>query len=515
MAAGLLMLVGQDLAAPWQLRVMLYDASESGGGICETVAKPEECRAEARWAVRGGWTKFLGDTEVFNFNRPPERQEPEGYRCPIPRSVRAKEFAFVHLFSWHRREGDLEWFLIRLGAERRFRVAGIDFDKAYGDQFDLGDDEVITDLVEKGRAGMVHVVHNGAPCPTWSAARFAPGGPPPLRTRDSRWGLPGLSRKDREHVDLHSKLLRGSWDVLAAVAAGGGSALNEHPADRGRHPYLSAYATAMVQGVERRRSFTRASFHQCMVGAQSRKDTTLSGNLRNMAKFANIPKCNHGWHEPLIGLDSEGKFRTRQAQAYPPDMCRVMAEAFIDDVELRDVLEEEWLTADEIDNGRLDDDDASEPPDLGVRVPCPEVSSVWDKLSRWQETRRWKWTREEHNNVLAGRAGLASLTIATKDFNCFGRRALMIGDSQVVIGAFSKGRSSRPVINHLCRRFAAITLGLKRCVSWRFIRTHRNHADGPSRGHPVGVAPSSSEPTVADAGHWCRLPDFFYHKTKG
>ena len=91
----------------------------------------------------------------------------------------------------------------------------------------------------------------------------------------------------------------------------------------------------------------------------------------------------------------------------------------------------------------------------------------------------------------------------------------MIGDSQVFIGAFSKGRSSRPVINHLCRQVAAITLGLKRRVSWRYIRTHRNHADGPSRGHPVGVAPSSSEPAVADAGHWCRLPDFFYHKTKG
>lgn len=41
-AAGLLMLVGQDLAAPWQLRVMLCDASESGGCICNTVATPEE-----------------------------------------------------------------------------------------------------------------------------------------------------------------------------------------------------------------------------------------------------------------------------------------------------------------------------------------------------------------------------------------------------------------------------------------------------------------------------------------
>lgn len=94
-----------------------------------------------------------------------------------------------------------------------------------------------------------------------------------------------------------------------------------------------------------------------------------------------------------------------------------MAEAFIDDFELRDVPGEEWFTADEIDKERLDDDDASELPDLGIRVPCPEISSVWDELSRWQETKRWKWTREEHNNVLEGRAGLATLTIATKGVN--------------------------------------------------------------------------------------------------
>ena len=192
--AGLPMLVGQDLTAPWQLRVMLYDASETGGGICETIATPEECRAEARWAVRGGWTKFLGDTEVLDFYQPPKRQEPEGHRCSIPRSVRTKVFVFVHLFSGHRREGDLEWFLIGLGAEQGSRVAVINFDKAYGDQFDLGDDEVITNLVEKGRAGRVDGVHNGAPCSTWSAARFAPGGPPPLRTRDAPWGQASRER---------------------------------------------------------------------------------------------------------------------------------------------------------------------------------------------------------------------------------------------------------------------------------------------------------------------------------
>ena len=76
-----------------------------------------------------------------------------------------------------------------------------------------------------------------------------------------------------------------------------------------------------------------------------------------------------------------------------------------------------------------------------------------------------------------------------------GRRGLIISDSQAAIGALSKGRSSRPIFDRLCRRVASIAPGLGMTIYWRYVRASRNHADGPSRGYPLGVAPSS-EPSV-------------------
>ena len=358
---------------------------------------------------------------------------------------------------------------MRIGGSYGYRLIIFSYNMAYGPQFDLGDKEVVDDLVERGMQGRIEQVHSGAPCSTWSAAHFAPGGPPPLRTREHPWGIPGLPVRDRFHVESHSRLLRGSWEVLKGVATGGGSALNEHPSDRGRPPYPSAYNTAMARGVERRCGFVRGLFSQCMIGARSRKDTTMSGNLKGMNRFNEIPRCSHTIHETLIGLDAEGKFKTRQAQAYPPGMCEVMAQLFIEDFAARSCDPAAFMTRDELE--ALKGGEVNWPEcELRTRHRRPGA------LSRGQldlgpplpldESKRWRWAEEEHNNILEARAGFTALTIQTKNLDHFGKRALCIGDSQVVVGAYSKGRSSRRVLNHLCRKIAAITLGLCRRVAW-------------------------------------------------
>ena len=93
----------------------------------------------------------------------------------------------------------------------------------------------------------------------------------------------------------------------------------------------------------------------------------------------------------------------------------------------------------------------------------------------------------------------------------------MISDSQVTIGAFAKGRSSVGVLNMLCRRVAALAFACRVKFHWRYIRTHRNHADGPSRGYPLGVAPKEDAPItpVPAAEDWKKLPEFFHRKTRG
>lgn len=92
----------------------------------------------------------------------------------------------------------------------------------------------------------------------------------------------------------------------------------------------------------------------------------------------------------------------------------------------------------------------------------------------------------------------------------------MFSDSQVVVGAFAKGRSSVRAINHLCRKIAAMTLGSGVRFGWRYIWTHRNHSDGRSKGFPLGVAPPSApEDKKSKKSSWQFIPDIFYKRTSG
>ena len=153
-------------------------------------------------------------------------------------------------------------------------------------------------------------------------------------------------------------------------------------------------------------------------------------------------------HQGLIGLDPEtGRLRPREAQTYPPPFCELIATMFINALEMRsprcpDLEEEE---NDELNNveGKFVD------PEVGDRAPVPEVAVCLGEIERWKETARWTWRKAEHNNVLEGRAGLAAVGRLATDPDVIDQRALVISDSQVVIGAMSKGRSSIHIINYL------------------------------------------------------------------
>eukprot|EP00969_Alexandrium_andersonii_P284055 12558463-Alexandrium_andersonii.AAC.1 len=77
---------------------------------------------------------------------------------------------------------------------------------------------------------------------------------------------------------------------------------------------------------------------------------------------------------------------------------------------------------------------------------------------------------------------------------------MLFVDSQVTLCCLSKGRSSRLALNYVCRRVAAHSLAFDARLAVRWVPTKRNHADGPSRGEPLGVGSGSVEARV-------RLPD--------
>ena len=67
------------------------------------------------------------------------------------------------------------------------------------------------------------------------------------------------------------------------------------------------------------------------------------------------------------------------------------------------------------------------------------------------------------------------------------------------------------MLNYLARRAGAIRLATGIRVYWRYVPTHRNHADAPSRNKKWGTRPDPSELLPSGA----RLPSYFYVVTKG
>ena len=92
-----------------------------------------------------------------------------------------------------------------------------------------------------------------------------------------------------------------------------------------------------------------------------------------------------------------------------------------------------------------------------------------------------------HINLLEMRSAVMGLdVVAMRHSELKGCRVVFMLDSQVSIGAFGKGRSSKSGLNFVCRRMAALSFALNIRVVVRYVRSDRNHSDGPSRGRALG-----------------------------
>jgi hypothetical protein len=107
-----------------------------------------------------------------------------------------------------------------------------------------------------------------------------------------------------------------------------------------------------------------------------------------------------------------------------------------------------------------------------------------------------EWGFYEHNDVTEARTAVWAVRRAARSMRNWGRRLLVMSDSAVTIGAFTRGRSSSPGLLRQCRRLAGLVLGLGMAVTFRYVRTDKNNADGPSRGFGVGVAPKQKGPQL-------------------
>ena len=169
----------------------------------------------------------------------------------------------------------------------------------------------------------------GTPCTSWSRARRNDGrGPPPLRSNEALWGLPGLSDQDQERVREGNALARFSLRVFDICHRFGIPVGLENPATS------RLWLVPQMQRLLDQPNVQLSVTDYCQDGMAWRKRTKV---LSTHVDFRSVPRLcmgKHGFcsrthhkHVQLSGTCGKG-FLTRVAQPYPRNFCRRVATCF-------------------------------------------------------------------------------------------------------------------------------------------------------------------------------------------
>ena len=100
---------------------------------------------------------------------------------------------------------------------------------------------------------------------------------------------------------------------------------------------------------------------------------------------------------------------------------------------------------------------------------------------RWQCNIYRSWEKPDIIDALEGHALLLGLRWLLSNPLNHGTRVLVFTDSTALLGAVVKGRSSSLRLNNVCRRIAAMVGASGCCLSFLWVPSDLNPADGPSR----------------------------------
>ena len=235
----------------------------------------------------------------------------------------------LHLFSGPRRCGDLEHWLQHLGALNNVPVVVYSLDTIISAKHDLLNNDLFGQLRRWCYSGLVFAIVGGFPCCTVSRARHRPGGPPPLRSRQYLFGLPGLSSHHRQQCDRGSELFLRTMDLGRGVTSCGGVCVLENPQDPGHAPYPSFWATPQWKHAVSSWGWELFSGDQCMYGSPVKKPTSLGGFLPGLEDFHEV-RCTHGKHDAQVGWDPQKLcFRTAALAQYPSALNEFLARRVI------------------------------------------------------------------------------------------------------------------------------------------------------------------------------------------
>ena len=110
---------------------------------------------------------------------------------------------------------------------------------------------------------------------------------------------------------------------------------------------------------------------------------------------------------------------------------------------------------------------------------------AWVVAQLWKEAIGGRFRVKSHINRQEVIAALLGVRWLGRQPRLWGSRVFLLLDSTVACGALAKGRSSAAALRALLRRFTGLCFSFNICISFIWVSTAINPADGPSRGRSI------------------------------
>ena len=255
----------------------------------------------------------------------------------------------LYLFCGKPRKADVKHYLQEFGLEHEFslHVTEVDVERQASD--DLLNSQLWDKIFQELEAGLWNVVVMSPPCNTFSRVRFnwkTSPGPRPLRNFNWPRGFPWLTGSNLQLAQDHNYLVDQTIATAHKCFQCNADFLIEHPEDLGAcHGEWPAgiWQWETLQQLQQATKATTWAVFQCHFDAPSPKPTRFLSTLKPCQElpYATWPVfdkerqylgplptfCGHSTHaKRLLGQLPNGKWATEGSAAYPPALCKYLAE---------------------------------------------------------------------------------------------------------------------------------------------------------------------------------------------
>ena len=255
----------------------------------------------------------------------------------VPKPLALGELYCLLPFGGTRRYGDIPMWLQWGNGQSSHVIRAIVLDLGIHQSGDVLNQEKMDQWKALMWSGKICYLHSAPPCETWSAARWLPPPegaykPRPLRAADNPWLVEGRDPTELRQTLTGTRLMAATLELTVWAYNLGLPVSVEHPSTwDGR---ASVWSTKAVKWLLTLPRISLFKFFQSHFGQCSLKPTSfLLGNNHILATLMTRHiRSQEGIMrktEVLQGLDANdpSSWATAKAKTYPPDLCRVIAEA--------------------------------------------------------------------------------------------------------------------------------------------------------------------------------------------